>query len=75
MYAYVPLLEWMNTLSVDDVLLDDVQEIGISDAQESFLDELFTVEVFETVLTVEPGSVVPKSQFINMMRHIEHSFS
>ena len=60
---------------MNDILLDDVQEVSITDAQEGLFNELLAVEVFETVLTIEPGSVVPKSQFINMMRHVEHSFS
>jgi hypothetical protein len=60
---------------VNDILLDDVQEVGITDAQEGLFNKLLAVEVFETVLTIEPSPAVPKSQFINMMRHVEHSFS
>ncbi len=56
------------------ILLNDIQKVSISNAQKSLFNEFLAIKVFQTVLPIESRPVVTKSQLVNMMSHVKHSF-
>jgi hypothetical protein len=53
------------------VLLNDIKEVCISDAEEGFFDEFLAVEVSETVLAVVLLLVGAETQLVYVVGHVE----
>jgi hypothetical protein len=57
-----------------DILLDNIQKVSVRDPQERLLNEFLTVEVLQTVFAVKLRLFLTEPQFVDVVRHVEHSF-
>lgn len=57
-----------------DILLDNIQKVSIRDSQERLLNEFLTVKILQTVLTVKLRFFLSEPQFVDMVRHVKHSW-
>ena len=57
-----------------DILFNNVQKVSVRDPQERLLNEFLTVEVLQTVFAVKLRLFLTEPQFVDVVRHVEHSF-